>query len=155
MPAYLQFNVMLVVLGVLETLLLATVIPSHLICHQGLFSRYLALPIAVYNIAAEVCTIAFPVLTIIAIRTMKHFNPILVYAVIAISCKAIQILTLLFVSHEKACKLPAVDRLSVAGFSSLELACVCLSAWILKKVKKVDRESKVKNLVGMRKFLSD
>jgi hypothetical protein len=66
-------------------------------------SSTVALPIAIYNIIAEVIAITMPIACIYASNTKKYFNTVLVYCAITIIAKIVQIIVLMLFSNSGSC----------------------------------------------------
>lgn len=118
---------------------------SSLSCHRNCsaakvcLTLCLGLVIGFYNITAELLACLVPLCCIYAAKSNKNFNTVLAYCVLAIVAKVIQIAVLISFSHVGTCALPVIDRVPVAVYSGLELGCLAISAWILKRIKRVDR----------------
>lgn len=115
----------------------------------------IALPIAVFNIVTEGLTLLMPIGCIIAVKELKHFNFVLAYCILVNVAKITQILVLIVFNHAGSCVIPVMDRMPIALFSSLELTAVVISSWILKRIRRVDREKKAVNIIKSKQFLSD
>jgi hypothetical protein len=111
------------------------------------FLTYLALPITIYNIVAEIFTVFLPIACIYAANSFKYFNTVLVYCVIIIVAKIIQIVVLILFNHSGTCSLAPIERFPLAAYSSIELACLIISTWVLRRIKRVDRESKAVSII--------
>lgn len=95
-----------------------------------------------YNIIAEVFTIVMPILIIISVKNFKYFNSVLGYSLLVLIIKVVQIIALLIFGHVGTCSMPTLYRLPIAVYLLLELGCLGFNAWILKRVRRVDRENK-------------
>ena len=84
-------------------------------------------------------TLIMAIVCIVAVSYMKYFNTVLGYSVIVLSCKTIQIATFIAFNHEGTCLIPIKFRITLCCLTLIELGCLIISTWILKRVRKVDR----------------
>ena len=115
----------------------------------------IGLPIALYNIIAQVFTIAMPICTIISVKYFKYFNTVLGYGLLVLVVKIVQIFALILFGHVGTCELSAIYRIPIAVYQLLELGCLGFDAWILKRVRRVDRQNKAIAVMKTKIFLSD
>jgi hypothetical protein len=113
------------------------------------------MPIAVYNIVVEALSIFMPIMCIISASLRKYFNSVLTYCMVVVVAKVVQIVVLMLFSHSGTCLLPAVDRFLASLFCGVELACLGISAWVLKRIRRIDREGKALTIIKKKMFLSD
>jgi hypothetical protein len=80
---------------------------------------------------------------------------VLTYCLITIIAKVVQIFVLILFNHSGTCILPVTARLPIALYCGLELVCLGISSWILKRIKRVDRDSKAVIIQKKKPFLAD
>jgi uncharacterized Tic20 family protein len=96
-----------------------------------------------------------PICCIVAAYEKKYFNTSLTYCLITSVAKIVQIVTLIVAGHIGTCILPITTRLTIILFCTVELCCLSISTWILKNIKRVDRESKAVTIIKKKSFLAD
>lgn len=84
-------------------------------------------------------TLAMAIVCLVAVSYMKYFNTVLGYSVIVLSCKVIQLAVFIFFNHEGTCLIPPKLRVTLGTLTILELGCLVISTWVLKRVRKVHR----------------
>ena len=71
--------------------------------------------------------------------------------------KTVQILSMWFFTRGQLgiCMVPLSTRVPVVIVGLMELACMGMNMWMIRRIKKVNREIKVKKVITEKTFLSD
>ena len=72
-------------------------------------------------------------------------------------CKIIQILSVEFFTRKQLgiCIVPLSTRIPVGIVGCIELISMFICIWLLKRVRKVNREAKIQKVITQKAFLSD
>ena len=99
------------------------------------------MPLTIYATVCEFLTTIVPIACIISLNMMKYFNTSLVYTIIMMVSKIMQILSLWFFTKGQLgiCMVALSTRIPMVLVAFLELICMGILAWLLKRVKRINR----------------
>ena len=117
----------------------------------------LAMPITIYTTICQFFTVFVPTACLISIYTLKYFHTSLIYIITMMICKIIQILSVEFFTRKQLgiCIVPLSTRIPVGIVGCIELISMFICIWLLKRVRKVNREAKIQKVITQKAFLSD
>lgn len=80
-----------------------------------------------------------PLFCIVAAKSFKYFNSVLAYCIMVIAMKIVQIVALSLFGHVGACTMLPLYRVPVIVYLIIIFFCLFIDAWILKRIRRVDR----------------